>query len=327
MPSLSDVFCGSGGFSLGFVQAGYRHLWGIDADPHACASYEANIGKAIRARVESVDWASLERPDVLLGSPPCQGYSSAGKRDKNDERNRLVWGFVWAVAVLRPKAFCMENVPGIGQGKWKGYPEIIRMALETMGYKVTVMKLNTADYGVPQLRRRVFWVGALDFQPQIPSPSHAEPPVWDGLKPWVSVREALGLDHDDPAPPVLAGNDKGTNPARRLAIRRVRSERSWSNSPAVEVSERPAPTLPGEPIFINHDVPGRPMDTSGSLGWVEASGQFRRLTVAECSKLMGYPDGFVLSGPQTAQYQQAGNGVCPQVARAIAEMLRAGLDA
>ena len=136
MATFSDIFCGCGGFSLGFKQAGLTHLWGLDHEKSACASYEANIGKAICADMASMDWLSLERPDILLGSPPCQGFSVAGKRQKDDPRNVLVWGFVWAVAVLRPKAFLIENVPGMGQGDWVQLPSIIRMALETLGYNV-----------------------------------------------------------------------------------------------------------------------------------------------------------------------------------------------
>ena len=205
MPELTyaDVYCGAGGFSLGFLQAGFKHLWGLDSDKVACASYEANIGKALCAVAASVDWLSLLKPDVLIGSPPCQGFSVAGKRQKDDPRNALVWGFVWAVAVLRPKAILIENVPGVGQGDWAQFPSIVRMALETLGYNVSVFKLNVADYGVPQIRKRVFWAGMLDGWIQIPPPTHAqggfverENRQWSreksmlGLKPWVTVLSA-----------------------------------------------------------------------------------------------------------------------------------------
>jgi len=141
-PTFSDVYCGGGGFSLGLKQAGLKHLWGLDNDKAACATYEDNIGKTICADAASVDWLTLERPDVLIGSPPCQGFSVAGKRLKDDPRNNLVWGFIWAVAVLRPRAILIENVPGVGQGDWAQFPSIIRMALETLGYKVSVFKLE-----------------------------------------------------------------------------------------------------------------------------------------------------------------------------------------
>ena len=332
--TFADLYCGGGGASLGLKQAGLKHLWGIDSDKAACATYEANIGKAICADAASVDWAALERPDVLWASPPCQGFSVAGKRQKDDPRNFLVWGFVWAVAVLRPRAFICENVPGVGQGDWAQFPSIVRMALETLGYNVSVFKIDAVDYSVPQHRKRVFWAGCLEGWIRIPSPTHAEGGML-GLKPWVTVREALGIpgsvlwkddlynkpsrDGEDrvydvseaPAPsidgrtggrpklvfpsrPVLAGNDKGTNP------------------------------LSGEPPSI--DAPHHAIDHTGfSLKTHTKAEQsmggdrlYRRLTVADCLVLQGFPRDFVVKGNKTQQYRQVGNAVPPPVAEALA---------
>ena len=207
--TFGDIYCGDGGASLGLVQAGLKPLWGIDSDKAACTTYRANIGKAICQDAASVDWAILERPDLLWASPPCQGFSVAGKRQKDDPRNFLVWGFVWAVAMLRPRAFLMENVPGVGQGAWAQFPSIVRMALETLGYNVSVFKIDAVDYGVPQHRRRVFWAGMLGGWVKVPPPTHAEGGMM-GLKPWVTVREALGIPYDAPSLPVTATEGKGS---------------------------------------------------------------------------------------------------------------------
>ena len=287
--TFGDIYCGGGGASLGFKQAGFKHLWGIDSDKAACTSYETNIGKAICADAASVDWTILERPDLIWASPPCQGFSVAGKRQKDDPRNFLVWGFVWAVAVLRPRAFVMENVPGVGQGDWAQFPSIIRMALETLGYNVSVFKLNAADMGVPQIRKRVFWAGMLDGWIQVPPPTHAEGGMM-GLKPWVTVREALGIrtpfvSSDSNIEKIignpsraLTGNEgynlgpsdfDGTRGPRKMAIPlRMRTQRTATgkaHTPDSDVEGRPSLTLSGEPAFIalplTHIVDPLTMDT------------------------------------------------------------------
>src|SRR3989304_7482013 len=104
-PTFSDGYCGGGGFTLGLKQAGLKHLWGLDNDKAACATYEANIGKAICADAASVDWLKLERPDLLVGSPPRQGFSVAGERVKDDPRHNLVGGLISGVAARRDRAF------------------------------------------------------------------------------------------------------------------------------------------------------------------------------------------------------------------------------
>ncbi len=364
MITSGDLFCGCGGASLGIQEAELKHLWAFDSDPKAVESFNLNVAPvAICQAIESVNWAELEPVDFLWGSPPCQGFSTAGRRRKDDPRNFLIWGFVWAVSVLRPKAFAMENVPGIGQGDWTQFPQWVKGALETLGYKVTVMKLNAADYGVPQIRKRVFWVGALSGYPQVPPPTHAKAP-WDGLLPWVTVREALGIPIDSAAPmrrsnrnasgecerrfweqagvlldipsrPILVGNDKGTNPLR---IRRVRSENSKANGPIAEVDNTPTPTMPGEPMFINNPantMNADPYLVTGKRKRVEGKAvltsmgerRYRRLTVEECLKLQGFPDGFKVVGNQTEQYRQVGNAVPPAMGRAIAAAVRRAVGA
>src|SRR3990172_1674258 len=328
-PTFSDVYCGGGGFSLGLKQAGLKHLWGLDNDKAACASYEANIGKAICADAASVDWLKLERPDLLVGSPPCQGFSVAGKRLKDDPRNNLVWGFVWAVAVLRPRALLMENVPGVGQGDWAQFPSIVRMALESLGYNVSVFKLDAADYGVPQTRKRVFWASSLEGWIQIPPPTHANGGMM-GLKPWVTVREALGIPIDNPAPsrraspnasseserrfyeqggiildcpsrPVLAGNDKGTNPLR---MRTQRTATGKAHTPEPDVEGRPSLTLSGEAPALGLDYPSGTVQGRDQWPWTpldpsHKSSPYRRLSVAECLALQGFPPDYKLMGNQT----------------------------
>ena len=332
MGSFADLFCGAGGFSLGFLRAGFRHLWGLDRDRDACRTYEANIGRAILADVRSADFASVPRPDVLIGSPPCQGFSVAGRRERDDPRNALVWAFVWAVACLRPKAFVMEEVPGIGYGEWQTFPQALRLAFESMGYRTTLMTLNAADYGVPQIRRRVFWAGCLDAPVAIPPPTHSRGGLF-GLKPWISVREALGLGEG-----AETGRAPDTRPpgnGTRLVMTRARSLYLKSNSDVTDVEGRPSRTLIANPLAVAEvpDAPARGAagrgGESGELApFPDGTGEWRRLTVEESLVLQGFPRDYRLFGAKAKRYLLVGNAVPPPLgealARAVLEALRAG---
>ena len=165
--NVLDLFCGCGGLSYGFQQAGYNVLLGIDNWKDALATYALNHGKS---KVFCADLTIVEEKmvesvlldqhiNVIIGGPPCQGFSVAGKRQVDDERNTLYKGFVRMVAHFRPQAFVMENVPNIltiGSGVVK--TSIIKDFSE-VGYHVEAKVLTASDYGVPQNRRRAIFVG------------------------------------------------------------------------------------------------------------------------------------------------------------------------
>ncbi len=160
-----DLFCGAGGLTTGLVNAGLEVVIGIDSWNKAIDTYGANHKhEALCADLRQVDPVSLDlgRVDVVVGGPPCQGFSNAGKRDKKDPRNSLFMEFVRFVAVLRPKLFLMENVPGILSMKSEDghlVKDIILAEFDRIGYTVEIQKLLAADFEVPQNRRRVFFLG------------------------------------------------------------------------------------------------------------------------------------------------------------------------
>ncbi|MGN0209767.1 MAG: DNA cytosine methyltransferase, partial [Muribaculaceae bacterium] len=168
--NILDLFCGCGGMSLGFEQAGFNVLLGIDVWKDALSTYSYNRkgAKTLCADMSTLrgdDVANMiggKSVDVIIGGPPCQGFSVAGKRIVDDERNKLYKGFVRMVDYFKPRAFVMENVPNIlsiGDGAIK---DAIIADFSALGYTVEYKVLVASDYGVPQNRRRAIFVGLRD---------------------------------------------------------------------------------------------------------------------------------------------------------------------
>ena len=169
--SVIDLFSGAGGLSQGFVQAGFDVLAGIDFDDAALQTYSHNIkgAKALKEdlfdevkSIKDIETNLMKKDiDVIIAGPPCQGFSLTGARDINDSRNRLYVAVVHAVEYFKPKAFLIENVPGMATLYKGAVKQQIINTFEDMGYSVSVTDkpLLAADYGVPQMRKRMFFVG------------------------------------------------------------------------------------------------------------------------------------------------------------------------
>lgn len=167
-PLILDLFCGCGGMSTGFVQAGYKVVAALDIWDKATETYSANHqnGTCVLTgditNINATDLIDGETIDVVVGGPPCQGFSMAGRRDNKDPRNSLFVQFIRIVDTVRPKFVLMENVPGILSMKTDDgtfVKDIILDEYKRIGYNVTYTVLNAADYGVPQSRKRVFFFG------------------------------------------------------------------------------------------------------------------------------------------------------------------------
>ena len=165
--TVLDLFCGCGGMSLGFEEAGYHVLLGIDIWKDALETYKYNHkqSKTLCADMASLNPVEVEKLldghkiDVIIGGPPCQGFSIAGKRIVDDERNKLYKGFVRMVNYFQPKAFVMENVPNILSIGGGAVKEAIIKDFEELGYHIEVQVMLASNYGVPQNRRRAVFVG------------------------------------------------------------------------------------------------------------------------------------------------------------------------
>lgn len=203
-PICVDLFCGAGGLSDGLRQAGFKPVLAVDFDKHSLGTYKRNhpetatLCEDVTLLPASVilDAAGGQEIDLMSGGPSCQGYSTHGKRDEEDPRNFLFEHFVRLVGEVKPKWVLMENVPGLLTYRGGHFKRLIENAFKSVGYRVDAKVLVAADYGVPQLRRRIIFLATrLDVPITFPEPTHGEPGeslFEDGLLPYVTVEEAIG---------------------------------------------------------------------------------------------------------------------------------------
>ncbi len=199
-PVVIDLFCGAGGLSEGLRQANWNPRVAVDFDPNAIATYKANHPETetILGNVEDITGEQLKTLartqdiDLIAGGPSCQGFSTHGKRIQDDPRNFLFKHFVRLVDEVRPKMFLMENVRGMLTYSKGYFKKQIEDAFHEIGYRTAFAEVCTADYGVPQLRHRVLFIGTRidEIELSFPKPTHGNEAL--GLKPYLTVAEALG---------------------------------------------------------------------------------------------------------------------------------------
>jgi len=350
--SVLDLFSGAGGTAWGFLQAGFRIAAAVEKDPRAADTYEANIG--VRPKV--VDITELDPGDfreeiglrtgdldVLIGCPPCQGFTRMRNAEgAGDPRNPLVLRYLDYVREFRPRFAVFENVPGLARTEHgKRFYDALLGGLEDLGYKLESYRLDAADYGVPQHRKRIVIIaGREGEEPPFPEPTHAAPgslEVIRGLKhPWVTVREAIGG-----YPALRAGEQSDAPPnhrARRIGKRVLEFIRQVPHDGG---SRTDVPKEAWLPCHLRHsghkDVYGRlawdrPSNviTSGctnvSKGRFVHPEQDRGLSVREAARLQGFPDEFVFAGGIDSASWQIGNAVPPPLAEAVARALMERLN-
>lgn len=327
-----DLFAGCGGLALGFKQAGFVPAGAVEMDPDAAATYAVNIDPAIVvddiSRVK--EWPAV---DVVVGGPPCQGFSQLGTRDPRDPRNRLWREYLRALDASGADRFVMENVPQLLRSDQFA---MFRAEVERRGFQVVADVLCAADFGVPQVRRRAIVIGSKSGEIAMPVPTHG-PDSPDG-RPWVTVREALS------SPSPLPERADGRNwHVDRPSIR----EESRTRYRAVpkDGGNRFQMQAHLDACGQGDLVPGcwrrkrtGTTDVFGRLWWDRPAltvrteffkpekGRYlhptadRPITVREAARLQSFPDDFVFSEEQrmVSVARQVGNAVPPRLALAIA---------
>lgn len=365
-PIAVEFFAGAGGLSLGLEQAGFDVVLAVDRDGYHVATHERNFpyGLSICASVTDLDGQRLRallgtdrEIDLVAGGPPCQGFSHMGTRDVLDPRNTLVNEFVRLVLELRPKAFLMENVPGMQSGATAAIFEhaLQRWQNEEPGYQITtpVKTLNAAAFGVPQSRERLFVLGVrrdiacLAAYPDGPLAGQpARPTVLEAIgdlprlarHPEMFETDTSTYDESRPDSPyarVLRGIEQDpTDFSHPRAWDRSKASCSAAVRHRPEIAALYAATVPGT-MVPGHKLPKlHPNGLAPTLraGSESEHGSYtaprpvhpeepRCITAREAARLHGYPDWFKFYPGKWHAYRQIGNSVCPPVARALGRQL------
>jgi DNA (cytosine-5)-methyltransferase 1 len=345
-----DLFCGAGGLSAGLRAAGFDLVWAADHHEAAVRTYQNNLGNHV-ARLSLGEDAAVPDAAVIAGGPPCQGFSSAGMRRPGDERNTLASCFAQIVARKRPLAFVFENVEGFLTAEGGKRVLDLLTPLVRAGYRIHLRKVNAANYGVPQHRKRVIAVGGLGWEPSFPEPSHSAhgaPGARLGgtcLPLTPTLQDALaGLPPSQTREP---GNPAGhfARPLVGIDLERARALRPgqtmrdlpkelWHESYRRRAYRRvmdgtPTERRGGAPAGVRRLVDDAPCKaiTGGALSEFLHPSEDRNLTLRECARIQTFSDDFTFQGTCAEQAQLIGNAVPPLLATAIARSLAAELPA
>lgn len=316
-PTVISTFAGCGGSSLGYSMAGYRELLAVEWEDHAARTFKANFphvpvyhGDIAKLSVEqclSLAGLSAGELDVFDGSPPCQGFSTSGKRAFSDARNQLFREYVRLLRGLKPKVFVMENVSGMVKGKMKLiFAEILR-ELKSCGYQVSVRLLNASHYGVPQARERIIFIGVrsdLGILPSHPLGRHAP----------ITVREALRDCTPSEIVPLT-----GKNLAKMKLLRPGATAKEKERASLAVFGKVSGFTL----LRIKWHAPAPTILKTVSVSPTFGAGlvmpdEDRYLSISELKRLGSFPDEFQLEGSFEERWARIGNSVPPLLMEAIA---------
>lgn len=310
-PTVISTFAGGGGSSLGYKWAGYKELLAIDFDKNSCDTLKANFDfpvwqkdiKEVTAE-DILDFCKIKKGelDVLDGSPPCQGFSTAGKRNLNDVRNDLFLDFVRLIEGLQPKVFIMENVSGMIKGGYKGKFNEILNILKNIGYNVKVKLMNAMWYEVPQSRERLFFIGVrndLKIEPSFPEPSNKT----------ITVKKAL-----ENCP---IGLTKKINKKSKAFI--------WVTKMGQGQSLRDVGCNFGFDLRrLKNNIPSYTIKKelgSYGLGAIHPI-EDRILNISELKRLASFPDDYKFIGKFQEQWARIGNAVMPKMMYHIAKHIK-----
>tara|TARA_B100000315_G_scaffold192536_1_gene182964 strand:+ start:1322 stop:2407 length:1086 start_codon:yes stop_codon:yes gene_type:complete len=337
---IVDLFSGTGGLSLGFDKAGFKTVIAIDNNEDANKTIENNFDcRAMNITLSENSGGELkellngEEIDGVVGGPPCQGFSTVGTKDVNDSRNYLYKAFKSVVSVLEPRFFLIENVANIlkmGNGHFS--KNIVREFSE-LGYNVSKpIVLNAADYGIPQNRKRAFYVGVRDGWFNIPIPIYSK----------ISTEEALsdlplvGYGYEGIEP--VDYRSAPDNTYQVLMRKNSKMVYNHNYTKHTEDTQKIISMIPDggkisdiEPEYwkirnynkafqrMSSKEPSHTIDT-GHRNYFHYS-EDRIPSVRECARLQSFPDDYIIYGSKTSQYRQVGNAVPPLLAEKIANNL------
>lgn len=351
--NVLDLFCGCGGISEGYALAGFDIIGGVDFNQDATLTFQHNFQKA---KVYCTDISTIsnddiiknyEGVDVIVGGPPCQGFSSANRwqKESEDPRNQLFFEYLRFVKVLKPKILMIENVRGI-LTRDNGYAkERITTLLTEMGYSVTMKVLDASEYGVPQNRHRAIImairqdyrpiefnfdsieksekvtvedaIGELyQFESSNPSTKKLEHPPKTNFRAYLRRADNIVLDHDV------------VYPAEKVQqrISHVPQGGNWANVPIELWPNNRTNRHSSAYKRLKEDEQSCTIDT-GNAHSNYFHPQYNRIpSIRESARLQSFPDSFEFIGTRGSKYKQVGNAVPPLMAKAIAKQVKKILD-
>lgn len=301
-----SLFSGGGGLDLGFELAGFKTAICVDNDPESCKTLRFNRPQWGVVEGDIRKFRPRGQFDVVIGGPPCQGFSPAGKGNPDDPRNFLWKEYFRIVREVGPRAVVLENVAGMLLRKNAHHLHDFLDRLRSLGYQPVYDVLDAADFGVPQYRRRLFVVAGYGWTPELPRTS--------SNRTFVAASHAI---HDLIRSKNIANHEPNEH-AEHIV-------RKWAKLREGEV----------DPNYRRARIhAGRPSSTIRAGGGYGPRGNHlggfhppihyalpRQLTVREAARLQSFPDDWILCGSKTAQGRQVGNAVPPLLAKAVAGAL------
>jgi DNA (cytosine-5)-methyltransferase 1 len=318
--NIIDLFSGAGGLSLGLKAAGARLLACVEKNRDACSTHANHSSECehFQCDIREVNFSRFKGTvDVVAGGPPCQPFSLGGLRKANKDSRDMIPEFIRCLNEARPPAFIMENVPGLITRQTRPYFDTVLSQLCSAGYHLNWAVLHSADYGVPQKRRRLFILGFRDRILLFPQPSHGPA----RLAPHVRSFDVIGLEPIGTAPncPVkfarfpdlrpspYAGqiyNGGGRpvdpkSPCHTILASSGGYKTHWIDTEGIA------------PVYHEHLK-------KGGAPWKGEVPGARRLSIEECARIQTFPPDLQFSGSRSSQYTQVGDAVPVVLARAVA---------
>lgn len=341
-PTIIDLFAGVGGLSLGFELSGFEVVLANEYDPSIANAYVLNrqnanmiVADITKLSIEETFSKFVGKVDVIVGGPPCQGFSQKGSRKTiHDPRNFLFKYFFDVVSLVRPQYFVMENVPNLLTAENGYFRKEIEELFEGIGYTLNADVLNAVDFGVPQSRRRTCIIGRLGTRKvKMPEPVSKRVTIWDAISDLAYLESGEGSEEQAYRFPVQSEYQETLRGDSKVLFNHVATSHS---AIALERLRMIPPNCGKEVLPVEHltksvysgtwtrMVQDEESVTITTRFDTPSSGKFthpylnRAITVREAARIQSFPDWFRFYGTKTSQMKQVGNAVPPLLAKAIA---------